>query len=92
MPPSEASKLLNLPSLKRSVCENRRSVFLSKVCQKDLVSAIRAAGLRDGMTISFHHCFREGDYTVRTCGTCGPCWPAAGRRRGCAPARRPPPR
>lgn len=32
--------------------------------QKDLVSAIRAAGLRDGMTISFHHCFREGDYTV----------------------------
>ena len=23
--------------------------------QKDLVSAIRAAGLRDGMTISFHH-------------------------------------
>lgn len=30
----------------------------------DLVSAIRAAGLRDGMTISFHHSFREGDYTV----------------------------
>ena len=28
--------------------------------------------------------------SVRTCGTCGPCWPAAGRRRGCAPARRPP--
>ena len=30
--------------------------------------------------------------SVRTCGTCGPCWPAAGRRRVCAPARRPPPR
>ena len=30
----------------------------------DLVSAIRASGLRDGMTISFHHCFREGDYAI----------------------------
>lgn len=30
----------------------------------DLVSAIRASGLKDGMTISFHHSFREGDYTV----------------------------
>lgn len=30
----------------------------------DLASAIRAAGLKDGMTISFHHSFREGDYTV----------------------------
>lgn len=26
--------------------------------------AIRAAGLRDGMTISFHHHFRNGDYVV----------------------------
>lgn len=30
----------------------------------DLEAAIRAVGLRDGMTISFHHSFREGDYTV----------------------------
>ena len=30
----------------------------------DLESAIRASGLKDGMTISFHHSFREGDYTV----------------------------
>lgn len=27
----------------------------------DLISAIRASGLADGMTISFHHSFREGD-------------------------------
>lgn len=30
----------------------------------DVKAAILACGLRDGMTISFHHCFREGDYTV----------------------------
>lgn len=30
----------------------------------DLKAAIAATGLRDGMTISFHHCFREGDYVV----------------------------
>lgn len=29
-----------------------------------LEQAILAAGLKDGMTISFHHSFREGDYTV----------------------------
>lgn len=29
-----------------------------------LEQAIQAAGLKDGMTISFHHSFREGDYTV----------------------------
>ena len=32
--------------------------------QDNLISVIRKAGLEDGMTISFHHCFREGDYTV----------------------------
>ncbi len=30
----------------------------------DLEAAIKAAGLRDGMTISFHHSFREGDFVV----------------------------
>lgn len=30
----------------------------------DLAAAIRAAGLEDGMTISFHHSFREGDLAV----------------------------
>ncbi len=30
----------------------------------DLKSAIKASGLKDGMTISFHHCFREGDRII----------------------------
>lgn len=30
----------------------------------DLESAVKAAGLRDGMTISFHHSFREGDKVI----------------------------
>src|SRR5690606_6059087 len=29
-----------------------------------LEDAIRATGLKDGMTISFHHHFRSGDYIV----------------------------
>ncbi|MEA4849294.1 MAG: citrate lyase subunit alpha [Clostridiaceae bacterium] len=35
----------------------------SKVVES-LKEAIIAAGLRDGMTISFHHCFREGDQII----------------------------
>ena len=34
-----------------------------KLC-RCLEDAVRAAGLRDGMTISFHHAFREGDKTI----------------------------
>lgn len=34
-----------------------------KVCA-GLEDAIRASGLRNGMTISFHHAFREGDKTI----------------------------
>ncbi|MBQ7565896.1 MAG: citrate lyase subunit alpha [Oscillospiraceae bacterium] len=30
----------------------------------DLKAAIRASGLKDGMTISFHHSFREGDLLI----------------------------
>ena len=30
----------------------------------DLKAAIKATGLSDGMTISFHHSFREGDYII----------------------------
>ena len=30
----------------------------------DLEAAIKASGLSDGMTISFHHCFREGDQII----------------------------
>lgn len=29
-----------------------------------LEDAVKASGLRDGMTISFHHCFREGDQII----------------------------
>ncbi len=28
--------------------------------------AIRRSGLRDGMTVSFHHAFRGGDLTINT--------------------------
>lgn len=31
---------------------------------KSLEDAIRASGLKNGMTISFHHAFREGDKTI----------------------------
>jgi citrate lyase subunit alpha/citrate CoA-transferase len=31
---------------------------------KSLEEAIRLSGLKDGMTISFHHHFREGDYII----------------------------
>ena len=34
-----------------------------KLCAS-LQDAVRAAGLKDGMTISFHHAFREGDKTI----------------------------
>jgi citrate lyase subunit alpha/citrate CoA-transferase len=33
---------------------------------KSLEDAIRASGLKNGMTISFHHAFREGDQTINT--------------------------
>ena len=32
--------------------------------QPSLEAAILATGLKDGMTISFHHSFREGDFVV----------------------------
>lgn len=35
-----------------------------KKIMSDLESAIIASGLRDGMTISFHHSFREGDKII----------------------------
>ena len=34
-----------------------------KLCD-NLVDAIKKTGLKDGMTISFHHCFREGDMVI----------------------------
>ena len=47
---------------------SRRSLKLVKPgeskLQASLKDAIRACGLADGMTISFHHCFREGDMII----------------------------
>ncbi len=34
-----------------------------KLCQQP-EEAIRRSGLRDGMTVSFHHAFRGGDLTI----------------------------
>ena len=36
---------------------------MSKLCS-DLRQAIVSAGLRDGMTVSFHHHLRNGDYVL----------------------------
>lgn len=36
---------------------------MRKLCS-DLKEAIRSAGLRDGMTVSFHHHLRNGDYVL----------------------------
>ncbi|MBR2936923.1 MAG: citrate lyase subunit alpha [Oscillospiraceae bacterium] len=41
---------------KRAAAENK--------LMPDLKSAIQACGLKDGMTISFHHSFREGDKII----------------------------
>lgn len=37
---------------------------LSRKVVASLEEAVRRAGLKDGMTISFHHAFREGDKTI----------------------------
>ncbi|MTI56601.1 citrate lyase subunit alpha [Geosporobacter ferrireducens] len=36
----------------------------SNKLMRSIEEAIKASGLKDGMTISFHHSFREGDYVV----------------------------
>lgn len=47
---------------------SRRTLKLVKPGESKLLptlkDAIKATGLRDGMTISFHHCFREGDMVI----------------------------
>lgn len=56
------------PQLHDGPVVNRRVAGFTKAGQDKLVptleDAIRAAGLTDGMTISFHHSFREGDFVV----------------------------
>ena len=54
----EASPAEPVPAVtRRTVVRNRGENKLLG----SLREAIRAVGLRDGMTISFHHSFREGD-------------------------------
>jgi len=44
---------------------NSETKFHRKLCGS-LEEAIKRSGLQDGMTISFHHAFREGDKVVNT--------------------------
>ena len=49
------------------IASHRRAGFTTDNTEKlrpTLEEAILATGLRDGMTISFHHSFREGDFVV----------------------------
>jgi citrate lyase subunit alpha / citrate CoA-transferase len=46
------------PHLREPVLKTRRKIVPS------LEDAVRRVGLADGMTISFHHAFREGDRTI----------------------------
>lgn len=51
----------------KPVYTNRKPVVTPRTGSKivkSLKDAILTAGLRDGMTISFHHCFREGDQII----------------------------
>lgn len=41
----------------------REAKYSRKLCA-DLEDAVRRCGLKSGMTISFHHAFREGDRTI----------------------------
>ena len=52
---------LDTVTLKKRVCNN--TVTPTKV-KDSLKQAIIESGLKDGMTISFHHHFRNGDYVV----------------------------
>ncbi len=51
----------------QTVCSRRKPskrVVTGTKLMPDLKEAIKATGLSDGMTISFHHSFREGDYII----------------------------
>lgn len=57
----------NTMEAEHSVCSNRRPSKSAPAGTKqmpDLKAAIQACGLQDGMTISFHHSFREGDQII----------------------------
>ena len=53
--------------LKPFAASEKKVTFGERAPRKVLQSiedAVRACGLKDGMTVSFHHGFRGGDYTV----------------------------
>ena len=55
------------PAYHEAVITKRRPGHIipgEKKLLPDLKAAILASGLKDGMTISFHHCFREGDRVI----------------------------
>ena len=57
----------NPPAYDGPVVTQRRVGYTTDDTEKlqpSLEAAIIAAGLKDGMTISFHHSFREGDFVV----------------------------
>ena len=56
-------ELHNAPQQKDTATLQQRLQSNGKL-MNSLEDAIRAAGLRDGMTISFHHHFRDGDYVL----------------------------
>ena len=55
------------PAYHEAVITKRRPGHIipgEKKLLPDLKAAVLASGLKDGMTISFHHCFREGDRVI----------------------------
>lgn len=50
-------------AIKNTMTLEQREQNLNKIV-KDLKEAVALSGLKDGMTISFHHHFRNGDYIV----------------------------
>ena len=63
MPTAETSTKVNNPTSNGASAQSRRSVFLSKVCQKDVVSAIESRGAKEGgeydNPMSYNKCSRE---------------------------------
>lgn len=75
--PKELLKKFNMPVYRenwnkrvRPRCfDSRNELQRSSEKVVTLEQAIRASGLKDGMTISFHHHFREGDHVVNLSST-----------------------
>jgi len=71
--PEEICGIGALHPFEKTICSQRNDMRSLSVCKDSrgrsklagsIREAIEAAGLKDGMTISFHHHFRNGDYVV----------------------------